>query len=478
MTIAKLFARIGLKVDEEKLNKLTKDLEKIKTGMIIAATSATAFSLAIRKITDEAMEAAVAFKQFEAETGASTDELQKWQAVANQTNNSAEAVASSIKAITANQEKIKLGQGNISGYQLLGIDPRQDPFEILEQLKEKTAGLAPAMKKNVLQQIGVSTDLIQVLELTNDEFDRMAANAFIIPRSSIESIDRMRQSVKVLSDGLRYMKSRITAELAPSITKLSKQLTVWIKQNEDGVIKTIKQIFYWITKFATAITRTASMINQGVNATIGWGNALKILIGIFAFLNASLLASPLGLIIAGLVLLVAIMDDLYVYSKGEGESLFGNMMKQFPELEKILNGLKTAFEGVGAVLQLLFTGDVEPLKEWLDQFEWWRDLVDDIKEGIQAIKDLLSGDKTLKEIFTGGGAGSPEGAPPSQFAQDYLSNINAPGLVGSRQNNTTINNNTKVDIETSADAQETYNIFNLQTQRMYNSAASNRRNAE
>ena len=34
----------------------------------------------------EAMNAAVAFKQFETETGASAQELQKWQAVAEQTN--------------------------------------------------------------------------------------------------------------------------------------------------------------------------------------------------------------------------------------------------------------------------------------------------------------------------------------------------------------------------------------------------------
>ncbi len=154
MKIADLFARIGLKTDEGKARSFDRTLGGVKLSMIAVATAAVAVTRSIRSITDEAFNAAAGFKQFESETGASIEGLQRWQSVAQATNNSAQAVLASVKAIAENQAAIRLGQGNISGYQLIGIDPRQDPFEILEELREKTQGLSQAMKRNVLSQIG------------------------------------------------------------------------------------------------------------------------------------------------------------------------------------------------------------------------------------------------------------------------------------------------------------------------------------
>src|SRR6056297_1680005 len=101
MQIAELFARIGIKTDEGKLTSFQNRLGAAKAGMVGLSVAAAGVSLAIGKITKDAMDAAVAFKQFEVETGGSAQQLQKWQAVAEQTNQSAESVTSAIKAITA-----------------------------------------------------------------------------------------------------------------------------------------------------------------------------------------------------------------------------------------------------------------------------------------------------------------------------------------------------------------------------------------
>ena len=388
MNIANLFARIGLKADQAKADNFLKSVKGIKMALGAAAIGAVGFSAGIKKITDEAFNAAAAFKQFEAETGGSAQELQKWQAVANQTNNSAESVTASIKAIAANQEKIKLGQGNISGYQLLGIDPTKDPFEVLEQLRTKTAGLSQAMKKNALSQMGVSSELIQVLELTNEQFDEMAGNAFIIPQSSINALDKARASSQLLGNAAKYIKTQIAANLAPSIEKLNKAISKWVKQNEDGIIKTIKQIFDWITRFTTAIYRTGSMINTIVSGTIGWANAIKILLGVLAILNASLIMSPIGLFMAAIIALVLIMDDLYVYSKG-GRSLFGKMLEQFPALEKAAGGLWSALKGIGEILKYLYSGEGS-LQTVLDEWGTFGEIVAGIVENIIKIREFFA----------------------------------------------------------------------------------------
>ena len=384
MQIADLFARIGIKADDAQVKRFDRGLKNLRVGMTAATVVAGGVSLAIKKITTDAMAGAVAFKQFETETGASAQELQKWQAVAEQTNQSAESVTSAIKALAAHQEKIKLGQGNISGFQLLGIDPQSDPFVILEKLRDETNGLSNAMKKNILSTMGVGAGMLQTLSLTEKEFDAMASRAFIISPGAIETLNRTKSSVDLAGRAIKYIKTQIAVGLSPQITKLTKQFTTFIKVNERGIIKGFQQGFKFVKLFMSAISNTWRVINNVVTATLGWERALKgIAIGFAAF-NLVLMASPLNMIIAGIILLVAVMDDLYVYSKG-GNSLFGKMVEQFPALGKAFDAVFGTIKDVFDLLVAFGSGDEFTIDKILEQWGILGDIIGKIKEGIEYI---------------------------------------------------------------------------------------------
>lgn len=385
MNIVELFARIGLKTDEEKAKSFHRAMTTVKVGLLAATTVAAGTSLAIKKITSEAMAAAVAFKQFETETGASAQELQKWQAVAEQTNQSAESVTSAIKAIVSNQEKIKLGQGDISGYQLLGIDPRQDPFKILEDLREKSKGLSDGMKKNILAQIGVGSGLLQTLNLTRKEFDEMAGRAWIISPKAIETLTKTKSSVDLAARAVGYMKAQIAVGLSPQIRKAAQDLQNFMKVNERAIIEGFKLGFKYVSMFVRAIGNAVSMVNRIVTSTIGWNWALKGLIGIVIALNSALLLSPIGLIAAGFILLVAVLDDLYTYSKG-GKSLFGILMKTFPELEKMVKGVFGTMKEFFNLFKSISSGDEISINKILDEWGLFGEV---IKAAIHDIKFLM-----------------------------------------------------------------------------------------
>ena len=412
MTIAELFARIGIKADDAQAKRFHSTLKAVKISMVATTAAAAGVSLAIRKITVDAMAGAVAFKQFETETGASAQELQKWQSVAEQTNQSAESVSSAIKAIVANQEKIKLGQGNISGFQMLGIDPRQDPFKILEELREKTKGLSDGMKKNILAQMGVGVGLLQTLELTREQFDAMASRAFIISPAAIETLNKTKSSVDLAARAIKYIKAQIAVGLSPQIERLTKQFTNFIKVNEKGIIQGFKIAFTFVQKFTGAILNAGRAINNVVTNTVGWEKAIKGLIGVFAILNLTLLASPIGLIIAGIVLLIAVLDDLYIYSKG-GQSLFGLMME----------GIKNS-----------------KIMEWFEEF------IGKIKEAYETIKNVFA---DIRDFFAETNAMSDIGMAAQEEAGF------AGGWRQGLQNmaNTT-NNNVDITVNGPADAQE------------------------
>ena len=189
MNILELFARIGLKADTAPADQFAKAVGGIKNTLIGAIAGTLSLAGAVKAV-NAAMGEATELKRFGDQTGVNVEEMQKWKAVAEQASGSGAAVASSIDAIVSNQAKIKLGTGNIQGYQLLGIDPRSDPFKVLEQIKAKTANLGAADKKNIIGMFGVNADLMSTLKLTNAEFDRMAAHAYVISQELASSANK------------------------------------------------------------------------------------------------------------------------------------------------------------------------------------------------------------------------------------------------------------------------------------------------
>jgi hypothetical protein len=304
MNILELFARIGLKADTTQGNQFLKTVKGIKSELESVVFGALSVAAAIKAV-NSAMAQSREFKKFTADTGESAEELQKWANVAETVSGAGDSVASSIRAIVANQEKIKLGQGNISGYQLLGIDPRSNPFQVLEQLRTKLQNVSPGMRRNIAAQFGVSSDLVQTLELSNAEFDKMASRAWIIPQSNIDGLNRAVSSLSEVKNAFKFMQAELATKLAPIIEKATR----------------------YVINFAQMIERGVLMLDKIIRATIGWKAAVIAIVGALAVLNSAFLLSSMGLFTAGIILLLAILDDLYVYSTKSGRSVFGLLVE-------------------------------------------------------------------------------------------------------------------------------------------------------
>lgn len=405
MKIADLFARIGIKADTGKLDTFKKQLTNVKNVAVGVGGAATAVSVILGKISKDAMDAAASFKQFEAETGASSQELQKWQSVAEQTNNSAKDLEAGIKAIAANREALRLGKGSIAGYQLLGIDPNQDPFEVLEDLRGKIGELPEAMQKNVLAQMGLSSSLLQVLNLSNEAFDDMAGRAFIIPESAINSLDRARSGVVLMKESFKFIKTMIAAGLTPNVQKMSKAFADFIKQNEKKIVKFAQDLAGWITKLGKAIFTVIGFINRLIQATIGFKGAAIVLIGIFTALNASVM-----LPVAGILLLVALIEDIVVYSRG-GDSLIGKLFEFAPNLEKVFLGIAKVIKEIVEAIAAIVTQDMGKFDEIIEKWgaigvvvDFWRDRIVALKGAIESLMEL-DFESALDKLAEGFGGG-------------------------------------------------------------------------
>lgn len=246
-------------------------------------------------VADQAINTAISFQQFETQTGLSAQELQKWQIAAGMANVSAEEVGASVMALQKNLAAIRLGEGNISGFQLLGIGANQDAFGVLDQLRSRIRGVDAATAVNIIAKMGLGPNMLQVLRLSNEEFAKFRMTAQGMSTTQEAAFLRTQEGLVRINMRLRETGYAITASVMPSVEHL-----------------------------LTALSDMAANVNEFKGAWLAAAAALAV---VFA---------PISAAIAGILLL---MDDLYTYETG-GKSITGLLLGRKgtePERDKAIN---------------------------------------------------------------------------------------------------------------------------------------------
>jgi hypothetical protein len=220
LNIGELFVTLGVK--GQGLGTL-KDVAKTFANLPVDAAAAIAgmagISLELGKMAEEAMHTAVAFQMFSNQTGLSWQQLQRWQIVAEQANVSAESVATSISTLERNLAEIRLGRGNIAPFQMLGISPQQNAFAVLEQLRKRIQGLNPATATNMITQMGLSPDMINVLKLTDQQFEAFANHVHGLNERQEQDFLKSKLAIVQLGQAFRYTMFGILSDFSEAIQK-------------------------------------------------------------------------------------------------------------------------------------------------------------------------------------------------------------------------------------------------------------------
>ena len=292
MKIGEFFVALGVDVenkDNKKLNDVIKGMANLDVKSIAAAAGLGTAFVALKKITEQAIKTGYALRNFSIQTGISTEKLQKWSFFAEQMGASTADVESSVKAIAMATAQIKLGQGDIKPFQMLGIDPNQDPFDILEQMAQKIKNLDPSMTRLITQQMGVSDGMLNILK-ASDAVRADIEKQFFMREKEIEQLNDLRVVWVQLRQGVFFFMNMIGIHLAPVLQHVGQfvgELSIYI----GGLVK----------KF----------------------EALKLVI-----IGMAIIFAPIQTAIATIILLI---DDLYVSLHG-GESAFK------PTFDKMVQG--------------------------------------------------------------------------------------------------------------------------------------------
>jgi hypothetical protein len=281
VNLEEFFVTIGFNADTIKVKEFVGALAEMPLQAAAGIAALAGIDYQLLKIADEAINASVAFQMFGSQTGLSWQELQKWQIVAQQANVSADAVTQSVTSLQRQMAEIKLGRGNIAPFQILGIDPRQDAFSVLRQLRERLRGVEPAMATNLIQQMGIDPSMIQLLRLSNTEFEKLS------------------KTVKGMTSG----QEKVFLEAKKNLVQFRIEAQHLGIEVVAPLVQDFNQLVTYIGKFVTGL-RTLNVWIPGV------------------VIAAAALSVAFAPITAGIIALLLVLDDLATYFRG-GTSVTG-----------------------------------------------------------------------------------------------------------------------------------------------------------
>jgi hypothetical protein len=217
------------------------------------------------------------------------------------------------------------------------------------------------------------------------------------------------------------------------------------------------------------------------HTTDGWSTKIIAFIAIWKSLNLAFLATPLGMILTGLVAILALYDDFKVWQEG-GQSLF-DWAKFLPAINAVKSALKAVYDvvkdvidailGVGFAIAKLASGDTASAFDFLKDAglavkKIFTDLIDVFKNVGAAAADLggllynyfakLLGGQQIAEAKGGDFA--------SSIAKTLGANAAAPALASVQQaqplrpatpatNHNNVSQETNITVQGSADANAT-----------------------
>lgn len=314
MKIADFFATIGLQVEDKDLKQFDDKMSEVRTNVAKFTAVIGAALFALDRFSASSVRGAVALRNFSLQTGLSAKSLQQWQAAAQLSNMAIDAdqVTSSIQGLQDSLTQIRLGAGNTTPFQLLGIDVRgRDAFNVLDQLREKIKGVEPAMATNLVQQMGLTPEFINVLQLSREEFNALG-----------KDLVRSQSTTKALR------------EIGDAVNRFKLQ---FLKFKDDFVAK-LKPLFLGIidvlNRLGKALSSIVFLMERFPAVSAGAAAAIALILTPLKVLRFIL--SPITLLLGALFLL---LEDFAVYMQG-GKSVIGKLVDFFKGL---YDDLKTSF---------------------------------------------------------------------------------------------------------------------------------------
>ena len=273
--------------------------------------------------------------------------FQKWNNVGRMfgVKNAAQQLANLNQKL---YELMLTGQG-AEGFMLAGINPMgQDAEGIMEQLRNRVAGLNDTAATFLLTKMGLDPSMLHLLRMTRQEFEafNQATAQYRLTEEQAKQIQALNAQLEIARIKLQYLKDRAILAIMPYFVKFM--------QHVVNVVEGLRGL----ARITTQYIQMMSPLQKGILAVAA---AIGILKAALIALSAHPIVAGISAILGALFL---ILDDIGAYFKG-GRSGIGYLLYFFDELAEKLNSIKMPdwLSNLASIMQNVtrFAWNINPL---------------------------------------------------------------------------------------------------------------------
>lgn len=306
-------------------------------------------------------------------TGVATDKIDAWAKANRDAGGSEEAFKSALETWTVNQGR-----------------SADDFFRMGEAVK----GMTDQQAAYFLNAMGLSQDAAAVFTKFKDGAEEAAAayKGVALTPEQAKTAREMNILWRQFTDQAQALGNVLAVTVLPIVNKVLKTLG-------DGVAflrKHSQFVKIALTAVGVALAATYGRnLFKAIGVVKAFFQTVKAGQGVMAALNATMLANPIGLLIAGITTLALLLDDFFTFLDG-GQSVFGDFLSflgfsddQIDEFRKTLNSF---FEAIGNIPDYI-AGKLREGWEEVKKIGGW---ISDLFSGL--IPDFSN----LETVFTAG----------------------------------------------------------------------------
>ena len=243
-----------------------------------------------------------------------------------------------------------------------GLDGVSDSAEKTEGSMLKAYDATDAFVAGVGKAMGIITfftgvlgGAINVFHGTIMELEDLIKEEKLLTKVTKDQINQQKkykESVETMSKRFQSLKVELAFGFLPTMQKTIDSLDNFLKANKDAIINGITVFLNAIKSTLGVIGNFIRFIDKLVTNTVGWKNALLILVGVLAIVKkatiAAFIANPITWIMVAIAGLLLLIDDFMTYLDG-GESQFGEfwggLLKWIEKAKEIWSGFSDTAKG-------------------------------------------------------------------------------------------------------------------------------------
>jgi len=291
------------KKETKDLNKSIGDFIKSLRRSILVISGAL---YAINRFTNSLVESNQQFLNLTRTSDISLSTFQKWNNIGKMLG--VKNAAEQIEGLNERLFDLMLTGQGAEGFVLAGINPMgQDAEGVMEQLRNRVAGLDDTAAAYLLKQMGLDPTMLHLLRMGREEFEALgqAIKRYQLTEEQRAEIQKLNVQLQIAGIKLQYIKDRAIMALMP----------IWLKFVES------------LARVAEGLGRVVKGINDLIN------KIPRLKEGIIALGAAFMIAfQPVWALLSAIYLLI---DDVMGYFEGK-DSLFGHFINMWNDMQASL----------------------------------------------------------------------------------------------------------------------------------------------